>query len=29
MYHEVLNDPQGERVLRDIVDFLAAYHSNG
>jgi len=23
MYHEILNDPQGERVLRDVFDFLA------
>lgn len=23
MYHEVLNDPQGERVLGDVVEFLA------
>jgi lysophospholipase len=28
MYHEVLNDPQGERVLRDVLDFLASRPSD-
>jgi len=28
MYHEMLNDPQGERVLRDVLDFLASRPSD-